>query len=305
MSNTQRRYDRDRDRRDERDRRDRDRQQARDERDAARKNRYSSVARRVGWVAGTCGVVALVISMTTGTGPKRPPAPDYLGSLSAKRVTEHVVDNAVVGAALAAERAVAAREGRPAGQRVSVTVVGNGTVTTVPSRANPGREGVTLRLAGVRSRDAHLTEEAATADAIGQAREQIGQQLALLDPPISRRPSFETVRDAYVFPKSARTVHPEDALKADWAKANLETNRVWVDIDVEVTPKQLQQLRGEERTVGVAKVVGAVVLVLLALAGFFRLDALTKGHFTGVLAAGGVALAALGGVAAVYFARMG
>ena len=301
MSNTQRRYERDRDRREDRDRRDRDRRDDRGERDTERRGRCcgaSTVAKRVGWVVGVVGAVALVISLTT-TGPQRPPAPEQLGSLSAKRVTEHVSDNAVVGAALAAERAVAARDGRPATVPVSTNV------SVIPSRARPGQEGATLRLAGVRSRDAHLTKDAATTDAIEQAREQIGKQLAALDPPITRRPSFDTVRDRFVFPTSVRTVQPDDGLKAEWVKAKIEPNRVWVELDVEVTAKQLQQLRGEERTLGVAKLVGLIVLALVGVAGFFRLDALTKGHLTVALAGGLALLGTLGVVAAVYFYRAG
>ncbi len=298
MSNTQRRYERDRDRREDRDRRDRDRRDDRAERDTERRGRASCAARRAFWVVGVVGAIALVVSLTT-TGPQRPPAPEQLGSLSAKRVTEHVSDNAVVGAALAAERAVAARDGRPATVPVSTNV------SVIPSRARPGQEGVTLRLAGVRSRDAHLTKDAATTDAIEQAREQIGKQLAALDPPITRRPSFDAVRDKFVFPTSVRTVQPDDGLKAEWVKAKIEPNRVWVELDVEVTAKQLQQLRGEERTLGVAKLVGLIVLALVGVAGFFRLDALTKGHLTVALAGGLALLGTLGVVAAVYFHRAG
>ena len=300
MSNTQRRYERDRERRDDRDRRDRDRRDDRADREAERPGRVSSAARRVFWVVGAVGVTALVISLTT-SGPQRPPAPEQLGSLSAKRVTEHVADNAVVGAALEAERAVAARDGRPATVRVST----NGNVSVIPSRARPGLDGATLRLAGVRSRDAHVTKDAATADAVEQAREQLGKQLALLDPPITRRPSLDTVRDKFVFPNSARTVQPDDGLKAEWAKAKIEPNRVWVEVDVEVTAKQLQQLRGEERTLGVAKVVGAIVFALVGLAGFFRLDALTKGHLTVVLAVGVALLGTFATVVGFYLYRAG
>lgn len=288
MSHTQRRYDRDRDRR-----------YAREERDSQRRSRCcrgSSVAKRIGWAVGTCGIIALVISLTTGPGPHHPPAPEQLGSLSAKRVTEHVADNGIVGAALAAERAVAARDGRPHEAFVPVSLV--------PSRVRPGTDGSTLRFAGVRSRDAHLTTDAATTDAVEQARVSIGKQLERLDPPVARRPSFETVRAKYVVPNSAVTIQPPDDLKAEWAKAKLETNRVWVQVDVEVTAEQVRQLRGEERTIAVGRLVGVLVLVLAGLAGFFRLDALTKGHLTAVL---GVALALLGvlGVAGLVYVVRG
>ncbi len=289
MSHTQRRYDRDRDRR-----------HAREERDSQRRSRYgrgSSVAKRIGWAVGTCGIIALVISMTTDGGPKRSPAPDRLDAMSAKRVTEYVADNGIVGAALAAERAVAARDDRPPPQFVHVNVT--------PSRPRPGTDASTMRFAGVRSRDAHLTTDAATTDAVEQARVEIGKQLDLLDPPVARRPSLETVRAKYVVPNSAVTVQPPDDLKADWAKAKLETNRVWGQVDVEVTAEQVRQLRGEERTMAVGRVVAVLVLVLAGLAGFFRLDLLTKGHLTAVLGVGLAALGAAGATAAVYFYRAG
>lgn len=285
MSHTQHRHDRDRERR-----------QARDRRDADRRGCCSAspAFKRVALTLAAVGAVVLVVSLTTNTGPKRPPPPEQLGSLSAKRVTEHVADNAVVGAALAAERAAAARDGVANGRRVPVS-----------HAVSPRVETQAIRLTGVRSRDAHLTADAAKADAVEQAREQIAAHLARLDPPISRVPSAATLRDNYVKLGEFRTVQPDEGLKAEWVKAKLEPGRVWVEVDVEVTPKQLQQLRGEERTVGVAKVVGAIVLVLAGLAGFFRLDTLTKGHLTPVL---GVGLAAVGGVAllvAIYFARAG
>jgi hypothetical protein len=289
MSHTQRRYDRDRDRR-----------YAREERDATRRSRCcrgSSVAKRVGWAVGTCGIIALVVSMSTDSGPKRSPAPDRLDAMSAKRVTEYVADNGIVGAALAAERAVAVRDDRPPPQFVSVNAI--------PSRPRPGTDASTLRFAGVRSRDAHLTGDAATTDAVEQAREAIAKQLELLDPPVTRRPSFETVRDKYVVPNSTITVQPPDDLKADWAKAKLETNRVWVRVDVEVTAEQVRQLRGEERTMAVGRLVAVLVLVLAWLAGFFRLDALTKGHLTVALGVGLAALGAAAATAAVYFYRAG
>ena len=285
MSHTQHRLDRDRDRR-----------QARDRRDADRRGccGTSVAVKRVGWTLAACGAVALVVSLTTNTGPKRPPPPEQLGSMSVKRVTEHVADNAIVGAALAAERAAAARDGAPDPRRVPVSYT---PTTRVESQA--------IRLTAVRSRDAHLTVDAARADAVEQAREQIATRLARLDPPITRLPSAESVRDHYVKPGEFRTVQPDEGLKAEWVKAKLEPGRVWVEVDAEVTPKQLQQLRGEERTVGVAKVVGAIVLVLVGLAGFFRLDALTKGHLTPAIAVGVAALGAAGAVVAIYFARGG
>ena len=285
MSHTQHRLDRDRDRR-----------QARDRRDADRRGccGTSTAVKRVGWTLAACGAVALVVSLTTSTGPKRPPPPEQLGSMSAKRVTEHVADNAVVGAALAAERAAAARDGAPDPRRVPVS-------HTPATRA----DSQSIRLTAVRSRDAHLTVDAAKADAMEQARDQVATRLARLDPPITRVPSVETVRDSYVKPGEVRTVQPDEGLKAEWVKAKLEPGRVWVEVDAEVTPKQLQQLRGEERTVGVAKVVGAIVLVFVGVAGFFRLDTLTKGHLTPALGLGAVALGAVVLVVATYFARGG
>ena len=285
MSHTQHRLDRDRDRR-----------QARDRRDADRRGccGTSVAVKRVGWTLAACGAVALVVSLTTNTGPKRPPPPEQLGSMSAKRVTEHVADNAIVGAALAAERAAAARDGAPDPRRVPVS---HTPTTRVESQA--------IRLTGVRSRDAHLTVDAAKADAVEQAREQIATRLARLDPPITRLPSAEAVRDHYVKPGEFRTVQPDEGLKAEWVKAKLEPGRVWVEVDAEVTPRQLQQLRGEERTVAVAKVVGAIVLVLVGLAGFFRLDTLTKGHLTPILGVGLAGLGVAGVVVAFYFARAG
>ena len=285
MSHTQHRLDRDRDRR-----------QARDRRDADRRGRCgtSMAVKRVGWTLAACGAVALVVSLTTSTGPKRPPPPEHLGGISPKRVTEHVADTAIVGAALAAERAAAARDGAPDPRRVPV---GHNPATRVESQA--------IRLTAVRSRDAHLTIDAAKADAVEQARDQLATRLLRLDSPITRLPSAETVRDSYVKSGEVRTIQPDEGLKAEWVKAKLEPGRVWVEVDVEVTPKQLQQLRGEERTVGVARVVGAIVLVLVGVAGFFRLDTLTKGHLTPALGVGVAALGAAGVAAAVYFARGG
>jgi hypothetical protein len=292
MHPNDRRYERERDR-DRRDRRDRDRR-GDWRRDTRRDNRCcrggGSFLRRGIAVFGVGAALALVLGLTTNSGPKRPPAPERLDRVSTSRLTEHVTDNSIVAVALAAEHFVSAQNPELATQHVS-------TPTAQVTVTRGGSEGI--RLEGVRSRDAHLTEAAARGDAVEQAREQITRQLLLLDPPVTHGPTAKRVADEYLHADRVRVVRPPDDLKAAWVAAKLDPNRVWVEVDADVSPEQLRDLRGADRARGLAPYAGGAVALMLAFAAFFRLDAWTKGHLTAAIGIGVAALVALATLLAV------
>ncbi len=299
MHPNDRRYERERDR-DRRDRRDRDRRHD-SRRDPRRDDRRccrggGSFLRRGIAVFGIGAALALVLGLTTNSGPKRPPAPERLDRVSASRLTEHVADNSVVAVALAAEHYVSAQNPELATQHVS-------TPTAQVTVTRGGGEGI--RLEGVRSRDAHLTEAAARADAVEQAREQIARQLLSLDPPVTHGPSAKRVADEYLHADRVRVVRPPEDLKAAWAAAKLDPNRVWVEVDADVSPEQLRDLRGADRAAGLAPYAGGAVALLLAFAAFFRLDAWSKGHLTAFVGIVVAVVTVLGVIAAVYGVHAG
>ena len=107
------------------------------------------------------------------------------------------------------------------------------------------------------------------------------------------------IRDRYVRPDSIAEVHPTADIKTEWAAADLDPDRVWVELDVEVSPDQMRQLRADQRRMYAGLWFGLAFVAAVAGYGFLRLDALTKGYLTTALgiAAGGLVAAAVAALA--------
>lgn len=246
---------------------------------------------RIGTILVVGAAAAFALWASAGkSGPRKPPPPEALGSLSAKRVTDHVADHGVVGGAIAAERAIAAKEGdafKVAGRSSEKNFVVNVLPTPTPD-GNPRA----IRVTGIKSVDSHETAEAAKEDAILQAREKLREQLALLEPPIGRVPSAAMVREYYVYPGSLRLIEPTQADKEAWAAAHLDPNRVWATADLYVPEEGIRELRGESRLWEAARWGGILLVIVGALFGYLKLDGLSKGWLsvglgvTAILAAG-------------------
>jgi hypothetical protein len=154
-----------------------------------------------------------------------------------------------------------------------------------------------INLRGIRSSAPQVTKEKALADAITQAQGELAEALRSLDPPVRYTPNEETVKTEYLVP--TRTIYldisPED--KEALTQANLDPNRVWAKVDLDVSESQLRQLRGKDRLFGSAKWFGGAFAAMLIAYGFLRFDTYTRGHLTLPLI-----LAAFGGILAIVVA---
>lgn len=208
-----------------------------------------------------------------------PPPRDPMGRMSARSLHDHAALNGVVGGAASGQRALVEAH-RPALGTVTFRPGGD------PHPPLPGSPVPAVQVRGVRSEAPYASRERALNDALVEARRQLADRLAALDPPIVEVPSVEVVRRDYLRPESVTEVYPTQAIKDEWAAAKLDPNRVWVEIDVEVSDDQLRDLRAKERVVFAGWGLGVGFAGVLALYGFLRLDALTKGYLTPGLGVG-------------------
>jgi hypothetical protein len=148
---------------------------------------------------------------------------------------------------------------------------------------------VALKLPAIRSSKPHGSKDQALADALGVARIELMKQLEALDPPIHARPSMATMKNEYVKGDVRELPLSEDE-KNLVKSSKLNPNVRYVEIDLELTEHQVQQLRATERvTIGFR--VGGVLFALVAAAyAFLRLDQWTKGYLTTWLGIGAAAV---------------
>jgi hypothetical protein len=154
----------------------------------------------------------------------------------------------------------------------------------------------------VKSTIAYVKEGDAEDDALNQARDDIEQQLANLDPPVRYKPSLNEVKNEFAR-KDSRTVRPltsEERAAYDKAGIGIDKKLVFVEYDIEVTADQIRELRTRDRVGVTLRLFGGVMFIALASFLFLRADDWTKGYLTRWLAFGAVAL--VGGAAiALYF----
>lgn len=156
-----------------------------------------------------------------------------------------------------------------------------------------------IRLPGIRSSKPHTTKEAALTDALTVGRTELMKQLEQLDSPIHGRPWLVKMKSEYV-KGEVRVIPPTDKEKELIKASGLNANVQWVEVDLELTEDQVQQLRSTERVTDTFRIGALVVAFLAAVYGFLRLDQWTKGYLTlwlglaAGLAVGGVAMLVLG-----------
>lgn len=213
----------------------------------------------------------------TGCHPKKPAPPKAVGK--------------------APEKAADAGEGKAAVDPEAI--VGPPVVREKIAAARAFGQQPAVRLPGIRSSKPHTTKEAALTDALTVGRTELMKQLEQLDSPIHARPWLVKMKSEYV-KGDVREIPPSDKEK-ELIKANgLNPNVRWVEIDLELTEDQVQQLRSTERVTDAFRVGALVVAFLAAVYGFLRLDQWTKGYLTlwlglaAGLAVGGVAMLVLG-----------
>lgn len=152
--------------------------------------------------------------------------------------------------------------------------------SVTPEAPKPVKPLPLIRVAGVKSRSPQTTPEKALTDALEAARDEIMHKLRALDPPVYAKPSLAKVRSEYLKKDSIVEEHPTEAVKAEWKANKLDTNRSWVIIDCELTEKQVQRLRANDRVNDGLRGAGLVMVLCIAAYGFLRVDAWTKGYLT-------------------------
>lgn len=241
---------------------------------------------------GTVAAVAMTFFFRSSrSAPQPPPPPEAMARMSPKKLQSHAADNGVMGGARAAEQTMA----------VSIT-----TTTTEPTHAvapDPiGDSTTAVRFVRIRSESPQPSKDKAMNDALLVARQKIVDHLRSLDPPVETIPTLDDVRNKYVKPESVVEVQPTEAVRTAWAESKLEPNRMWVEIDVEVTDNHVRELRAKDRITSAGWISAGVFLLVATLFGFLRLDAWTRGYLTTFLGLGAAALAG-GGLALLAFMR--
>jgi hypothetical protein len=228
------------------------------------------------------GLAAVTLyPLTTGQRVVAPPRPEPMGRMSPRHLQEHLTANIVAAAATAGREELRAQPGYS--EPISTTL------------DDPTHPRDALVLTKIRSESPHSTRERALNDALLVAQKQLVEQLRTGDSAVSVIPPIWVIRDQYVRPESVVEIHPTQAIQEDWAAANLDPGRVWVEFDLVVSPEQMRMLRAGQRRLYTGMWFGLVFVALVAGYGFLRLDAMTKGYLTTVLgiAAGGLVLAAV------------
>src|SRR5262249_47504991 len=120
-----------------------------------------------------------------------------------------------------------------------------------------------------------------------KARDKVVAYLRSQDPPIEWRPSTEYV-DKNLVKERAQPKETQDPLLGNVFERTLK---------VEVDPKHFRDMvdmdrreRVSDRQLFLARILGGIVALLVAVFGYFRLEELTKGYYTGLLRVGALLL---------------
>lgn len=219
------------------------------------------------------------------------PGPVKLAKMSPRSLQETSELNGIDGGAKAGQsalvNAIKLNGAHQAPQGGTVTIVG--PVAELPSpdsavtvtKADPQHPHAAIRIVGIRSDKAYTNRNHAIQDAQRVARQRLAEVLQSLDPPIRVLPSDEQIAADYVSPTSIKDVAPPQDVKELWKANNLETNRQWATVDIEVSESQLRTLRGKQRLIDLGWILGGVFGVLGLGFGALKLDSLAKNYFTG------------------------
>ena len=161
---------------------------------------------------------------------------------------------------------------------ISDSAAVNPTVTI--TKPDPQHPHAAIRIVGVRSDTAYTNRTDAILDAQRVARQKLAEVLASLEPPIYVVPSESQIMSDYIVANSAKDAPPSQEIKDAWKTVNLDTNRQWATVDLEVSESQLRNLRAKHRLYNLTWVLGSIFGVLGLCYGALRLDAIAKNYFT-------------------------
>jgi hypothetical protein len=174
------------------------------------------------------------------------------------------------------------------GSLLSVLFVGLLWVGLVPrSRAEAAPKGPTEISESVEGEWSSSLDDARVS-ALKAAQHRLQLVLPELKPATNRVPSLEMIREEMVAGEYS---------KAESFPAPINETMYKITLDLKVGPKQLKELRREERVAWAAWLMGGISIVLGLVSVGFRLDEWTRGYLTRWLIIGTVAIIVLVGVA--------
>jgi len=132
------------------------------------------------------------------------------------------------------------------------------------------------------------TREKARDSAIRAAAEKLHEHLLAQDPPITRMPTTKFVRKLLI---DQQEKTDDEMVPSSQDGKSEKMYRVTVAVKVE--PDHVRELRSQERSSEALWVLAGLAGLAAVAAGFFRIDAWTKGYLTSWLALGTVGAASL------------
>jgi|YNPBryunderm2012_1023409.scaffolds.fasta_scaffold08653_3 hypothetical protein len=234
--------------------------------------------KRILWILLVSCLAAGIISLFQQRKDRvyAPPRPEPMVRMSPERLQEYVSANVVVAAAAGGLQDLRQR-----------TDSSEFAISGLDEITQP-RGGI--RLSRIRSERSHTSKDRALTDALLVAQQKLTEKLQALHSPLLNPPPLSKIREDYLIPDSVRVIEPPPEIKAEWEAANLEPNRIWVEVDVEIRPEQLRLLIANHRRMQAGLWFTLAFVSVVAGYGFLRLDALTKGYLTTMLGVAAVLL---------------
>jgi len=269
--------------------------------------RGSSVGRTF-WILAVAGFAAFCLWQYHGASEVvAPPTVKPLARMSARDASQQVSIEGILGGARAGQEIIAKRPSNPNRETptVYISTAAGSSLHNDPkvyvSNIQGNHPHVAVRLERVRSEGAYRTREEAIADACRVARGRLVDVLRGLQPSIEWLPPDLSIQNEYMLANSVREIAPDADTKARWVANGLESDRIWVELDIEVSEDQLRALRGKQRITSISWYVGGLFAFLLAWLLFVKLDGYTKGYLTYTLLT--LAIVASGGIIILVLAN--
>jgi len=141
------------------------------------------------------------------------------------------------------------------------------------------------------------TKEKAREDAIQAAVDRVHDYLLQQEPPVTRMPSIEMVRKMVIkHPKASEADAEFGVVTAQPVESPGKTEDYYqVEIAIKVRPEHIRELRSKDRSSEALWVLAGLAGLAAVVAGFFRIDAWTKGYLTSWLMLAAVGTACLMG----------
>jgi hypothetical protein len=227
----------------------------------------TGAGKRVFWLFLGLGVAFFVLFRVADKPSASAPRPvRKLAELKPISMQEQVTEQGILGGAKVIH------ESRQAARLVNVVVPAANGGGLLPAEPRLEKTERGYRVLGARSENPYVwprDEAEAKADALRVAKARLAIELN------GMTPELEEI--------AVRREVPSEEVKKLWEDQRLETDRVWVVVDVQTSEDSIRKERAKARFGQIGFWVGAAFLVLLTGYGFLRLDQWTKGYLTTAL----------------------